>query len=1084
MNLLFQYSPLPQLLPLLAQPPSRFYQDYFFDFYSPKTIIEPVRFSGAKAYKLEAVNEVLVSDYMGMDVSSKLPDLQFKNFELKKKLSVSMELNFGKWLSNQEMSEKSGGAITSVNSSINLFSLFTKDNTLVFRLSLERKETGNGTRSAFQLKTSVFSPLTKTESFEIPQHIINKMHSSIESSTTQSLGVNNTSLPTELAQNLKITLYLQVLPNGNLNTHIFLFQPSTSLSAESLITHHATLPNQKALTNPVTLSFLSPTSSSQNIPSISKLQLTRIVLSDSIQGILSNKIISSSSVSLTKCRSQCLSPLGSASSSKSCLQCPSDMVYDYASGKCQHFCMYQTKNINGNCLKCRFNNCSDVSGDITLKLSNKDDYKIISAPNGILEYTPNYYEKHFDLFLIRDGLPHTPIPFTTQALNTGNHSARIVPNMSSIKNLNLAAKNSGYRLVAKPGVNVISNSRNLYHQRSALITDNLGSNYLNSVQPIYSNFKRKANDDRRVMISDLSPGITGFNKNITIDTAFKKCKFNDKTMRNLALALFIMICIMNVIYIIYSLFFWNKTLVFQLPSLTTVICIHMNCLYQAMIFCLFYEKNLPPAVTSFLRHSYYYAIHWHGAFRSVAIKDLGANKSFFADYNNTLIPRRLSVAMVQNIFINFGVIFLIWAVVWIIAAVLLFLFRKPEVMYKDNFTQYIKWKYNSFLNRIAISFALKLAFWVWIIFCVEFSFFFTYDLLIAVLDHPFFNASFGFSILFLILHFLAILFLLYLPFLLSEFVGRVLKPSNSNSTPQNTDFPMPDPNVNKYSKSIQIYPKPGNQQWTPGPDANITSLERNIKNTAQGVKDTINNTAQGVKNAVNGLNPVAKLQNRDIRSPYKLDKNSIHYTHNTYITSKSYWKYNHLYALQGLRRNFFGLHHWGVTALIFTIYGIVISSMYKHPKPAIIINLVLILVMFVYIFMSQPGFAVLPRLLLLAAYLFFFIAKFILLFYIFDVIQKGTGRSVCDCALAIVALFFIAMCFLILAFLASIFYSCLLNKVFPDYFVELPVEVNNVLPVNEALFLMPDDDRTIIEVNQNVDVESPVRMIERYKEGK
>ena len=209
-----------------------------------------------------------------------------------------------------------------------------------------------------------------------------------------------------------------------------------------------------------------------------------------------------------------------------------------------------------------------------------------------------------------------------------------------------------------------------------------------------------------------------------------------------------------------------------------------------------------------------------------------------------------------------------------------------------------------------------------------------------------------------------------------------------------------------------------------------------------------------------------------------------------------------MFALQGLRKNVFGLGNLGVTTFFFTFYGIILSATYNNPRTGVTINLVIILILLVYLILSKPGFHFIPRVLLYAAYFIFFIAKLLLLLYVYNVFQKASGNALCDAGLAIIGLFFASICLLLLGLLASLFFSFKFKnyffKLFADNNVYMPdvtgpngllpgndhqIDPPNVVYLERQTRLLPDDDKSVIEPPEKINIERPSQMIRRYQES-
>lgn len=123
----------------------------------------------------------------------------------------------------------------------------------------------------------------------------------------------------------------------------------------------------------------------------------------------------------------------------------------------------------------------------------------------------------------------------------------------------------------------------------------------------------------------------------------------------------------------------------------------------------------------------------------------------------------------------------------------------------------------------------------------------------------------------------------------------------------------------------------------------------------------------------------------------------------------------------------------------------------------------------------------LPRIILYISYFIFFVAKLCLLFYVYNVVQKGGGAAVCRLDLAILGLFFAALGLLILGILFSLcLYFNLKNKFGNNFIMKKIIKVVNK-PIN---YLLPDDDKSLVESFPERRFEAPNEMIERFRIGK
>ena len=83
------------------------------------------------------------------------------------------------------------------------------------------------------------------------------------------------------------------------------------------------------------------------------------------------------------------------------------------------------------------------------------------------------------------------------------------------------------------------------------------------------------------------------------------------------------------------------------------------CMFQAIVFCVFYEIEMPPSLDLFLRHLYRISTQWHGAIRNEAIRNHQDNEDFNYNYEKIIKKKYFELSVVQNILINFGIMILI-----------------------------------------------------------------------------------------------------------------------------------------------------------------------------------------------------------------------------------------------------------------------------------------------------------------------------------------------------------------------------------------------------------------------------------------
>ena len=693
-------------------------------------------------------------------------------------------------------------------------------------------------------------------------------------------------------------------------------------------------------------------------------------------------------------------------------------------------------------------------------------------------------------------------PLTTNLSNDTplDPNQEIEISVPAISKLSDSPQSREYQLRLKPNKNAITASRNLIpHRPFSLVTPNnkTSSNPLiTQLHPVQDFTSRSPTDPSgaALFLSLPSAQATALNKDLRIDPKFATCvsKVNDKLLKRLALSLFILVCIASLAYLIHLFVAWNVQDVFKMPFITTHLFMALIFIFHAGIFSQFYNFALPPSLHVFLRHLYYYSIRWHGAFRIPALKNLSNNSDFMADYFKPFLAERGSLSIVANIFLNYGVIMLILFVLFVLAVVfyiILVRHNKRATLSLQNWVEFL----HMGSARYMLSVAMHLFLVASLIFSTEVCFFCTHQFSSGKPHHSLFVASLVFAAYSFIFHFLLVFLVLSIPFTFIPFIGKAINNGLTGRT------------ANQRRGDNDLFPpvKGGQGQVThfhPPPD----SMAGGTNETVNQVKQTFNKTVQGVKNLTGlGTNNISDLipRSRFVGSVH------MHYPHEDSKPMKTFRiLYPFLFIVQGLRKGPIGFLLMGLSAFVFSIYGIVIGAAYKHPKFAVLFNLILIFLLFCYIVYTSPGFNIPARFLLFSGYFIFFLAHLLLTILGFDPssLSRNNGTHYCGMGDAIIGLFFAAVCLLLIGLIISMFLNE--KKLAPlDIFRvqrEPRTEVKAGAKGNEEVgdfvatrYLESDDHLTVLEEEEEVEgnnalmpeashLRRPSNMISTWKSSK
>ena len=517
-----------------------------------------------------------------------------------------------------------------------------------------------------------------------------------------------------------------------------------------------------------------------------------------------------------------------------------------------------------------------------------------------------------------------------------------------------------YRLRKKINRHVVNKNRDLLHDNDILYNSNTDSKILNEYHPDYMSNKN----------------INGYrlDKNTTtlvhedyiVDNKYAECKesLNDNTYYNLALALFILVIIGVVVFVLNSLLFWNKRSLTEHNSFSIPVFMLLILTFHAMIFSQFYEFKIPPTIDLFLRHCYRLAIQWHGAFREHAINGSINSVSLKTAYYDNLLQKRFDMGIVHNILINIGVILIILFVLYILCVVFSVLLTKKlpchfEQYEMNNIKSDKTWVNLPFMDRFSLSFAMKMIYVGWLVFSVELPFYIVHEFVSPSFEHGLFQASFAFAIIIGIIHLVIIGFVMFVAARLNSFY------MNKEGF---TEIPTTD--IIENTKLSTIVVKDDKK------DSNIKKVDKVLDIMTKGSK-TVQSTLRG----------------------------------------SSYYYY--LFVVQGTKRNTFAVFQMSIIAIIFTLFGITISAGYANKSNiAVWVNTVFIIGLMVYMFIYPTRYPLIAKLMIVFALLLFFLAH-LLLAILSTEADSMFGNNGCRIGTAVLALFFVSIVILLLTMILA-----------------------------------------------------------------
>ena len=862
-------------------------------------------------------------------------------------------------------------------------------------------------------------------------------------------------------KNSKFIMYIQQMDNNRVKLHLFVIN-NNSETEDQIISQYVFLSdaNSKILFKNGTFNILS-----DSVNKLQNFQLKRFIISDSLGDLLSHKIKSKLSSVANTCSHTCLLgglikttrkfkesvrsfDISEPISNQICWACPSLMLFEVESGHCVGHCMLGTKNVFGNCESCLFSDCSDARNKLRYSMSHVAESgvdKLTLTPSiPYLEFDEKIYSDNFEVFRSDAGEKFQKVSFTTATDNKTETGTFIISQTSEIINkpntesptittdekpvatissriLQITTPNDKsevavvstnnansrvYKIVLKDSAEIIDSNRNLvyfdpltYRVSKPVVT----LAYMNDfeAQPV----------SPKAFFMPIPAPVTDAHKNLYVSSDYKACfpGVDDQVLNSLAIALYIIFLIIVVIFVLFVLLCWNKFLPFQFQTAGVHMFMHSVFVFQAVTFSVFYQFDIPPSLDLFLRHLYRVSTKWHGAFRNQALEDYSSDFLFNYNYYRVIRKKHYELSVVQNIFINYGLILLLFAILWLISIVFYFLFlRKKSGTFKkmNNLTKQLsaeektvtnnlkkeeretigkhkkKKKYysnnshesgkkrisknknmqESFMTKLARSFAFLLAFTFSLSFTIEVMFYILFEFDNSDAQHSFFLASLIFSIIFFIIHLGLIGFTVYYPI--------------------------------KYKSDL--LPK-----MKPIPDV-VGQINPNKDKAVKKHKDKLERVKKFITEKHNDISLLKNFHCKD-----------------------RIWPYSFLFIVQGL--NFGGGRQFfmGISLILYFLYTIILTLIPVPGHVAVIINFCIVLVLFV-LCVLRPFVDKIQNIILIVGYLLFFIGYLLLM-----IIGVSDSRSETQCNLgfAVLAFFFAACIILMLGVIYALINFFKTNKI-------------------------------------------------------
>lgn len=522
-----------------------------------------------------------------------------------------------------------------------------------------------------------------------------------------------------------------------------------------------------------------------------------------------------------------------------------------------------------------------------------------------------------------------------------------------------------YRVQLKPSSRIIDQNRNLVYSDPLLASTSNTAFSAPVVAPVAN-------------VMNIPGNVTTAHSNLLVDKKYASCFsfFSDKVLNNFAIAFYVFYVILFILFILYVILLWNKVAPWRFDSAVTHLFVSSACMFQGIVFCVFYEIDMPPTLDLFLRHLYRVSTHWHGAFRNEALRNHEANPDFNFNFFRVVRQKPYDLDVVQNIFINFGVILLILVVLWVVSAVLYFIFlrikpapardstafpgpadqtpdSKPTQTQKFEPAPMLKLSMDNptFLQMLSLSFAFLLATAITLAFTVELIFYCVFEFYKASPRHSLFQASLAFAILFFICLLALILWVLFTPFALLKDINkqRPVKPS---------------PNSKNYKHELQVY------------ESTLIIFDQFHSD-------------------------ISFLDLSRLREKYA--------------------PFQWLFVVQGLKLKLLRPYFLGITAFLYFLYAMFLVVLSTPAHLAVIVNFVIVSLLLVQTFFF-PFVNFLENIFLLVGHLFFWIGYFLLLLLS---VSAFSTNNLCHMGLAIAALMFLGWLVLMFGVIYAMVRLCL-----------------------------------------------------------
>ena len=440
-----------------------------------------------------------------------------------------------------------------------------------------------------------------------------------------------------------------------------------------------------------------------------KLRVVRLMLSDSAGSLWMTRISSPLSRVSDECRVSCLVgrlPLDKqelksammsretpfANQSKICWLCPADSVFQVATGMCSEYCKRNTFNRNGNCEDCALEDCAEQPSKLTYQLELGDtetpDQLRLTPSISHLVFDRKMYENNFEIYRSFEGQPFEKQTFKVEVeedSQTGIFTlsdlatrAQVVTKqasntLSSDTSSKKAQRFVKYRVQLRPSAQVKDINRNLVSSAPLYIEAPLAESSIDPLSGARENPIRV-------------PGsVSTLHSDLFIHPRYSSCfsTFSDAGARVFAIVLYALYLAIILIFVGFCLLCWGKLSPFRFSTGATHLFVSCACVFLSIVFCVFYEFDSPPTLDLFLRHLFHISVSWHGIFRQPAFQNHQNNSQFLYNFFRVITKKSFELSIVQSVFLNFGIILLILFLLWIIGAGIYFTVLKPKTKAKN-----------------------------------------------------------------------------------------------------------------------------------------------------------------------------------------------------------------------------------------------------------------------------------------------------------------------------------------------------------------------------------------------------------------